>query len=139
MRSDKGYDQRQVTLTAPGAPGDYTLRYWNGDNSSLLHEQPLKVTAVEVALDPPASAPAGQYVTITWTGPGARYDEIQVWDPAARAGRGQSLANKRVQSDKGYDQRQVTIKLPDVPGNYELRYWNGDNQQLLHSQPFRVE
>ena len=139
VRSDKGYDQRQVTLTAPGAPGDYTLRYWNGDNSSLLHEQPLKVTAVEVALDPPASAPAGQYVTITWTGPGARYDEIQVWDPAARAGRGQSLANKRVQSDKGYDQRQVTIKLPDVPGNYELRYWNGDNQQLLHSQPFRVE
>ena len=139
VQNDKGYDQRQVTLTAPGEPGAYTLRYWNGDNSSLLHEQPLEVTAVEVALDPPASAPAGQYVTITWTGPGARYDEVQVWDPAARAGRGKSLANKRVQSDKGYDQRQVTLKLPDAPGDYELRYYNGDNQLVLHTQPFRVE
>ena len=139
VQSDRGYDQRQVTLTAPGVPGDFTLRYWNGDNSSLLHEQPLKVTAVEVALDAPASAPAGQYLTITWTGPGARYDEVQVWDPAARAGRGKSLAGKRIQSDKGYDQRQVTLKLPDAPGNYELRYWNGDNSLLLHSQPFRVE
>ncbi|GGA70141.1 hypothetical protein GCM10011521_05350 [Arenimonas soli] len=139
VQSDKGYDQRQVTMTAPGKPGDYTLRYWNGDNASLLHEQPLKVTAVEVALDAPASAPAGQYVTITWTGPGARYDEVQVWDPAARAGRGKSLVGKRVQSDKAYDQRQVTLKLPDAPGDYELRYWNGDNSLLLHSQPFRVE
>ena len=139
VHSDKGYDQRQVTLTAPGAPGAYTLRYWNGDNSSMLHEQPLDVTAVKVGFDAPDSGPAGQQVTITWTGPGARFDEVQVWDPAARAGRGQSLANKRVHSDKGYDQRQVSIKLPDVPGNYELRYYNGDNQLILHSQPFRVE
>ncbi len=139
VHSDKGYDQRQVTLTAPGAPGDYTLRYWNGDNSSVLHEQPLEVTSVDVGFDAPASGPAGQYVTIGWTGPGARFDEVQVWDPAARAGRGKSLANMRVQSDKAYDQRRVSIKLPDVPGNYELRYYNGDNQLVLHSQPFRVE
>lgn len=139
VQSAKGYDQRQVTLTAPGKAGEYTLRYYNGDNQSLLHEQPLRVTPVEVALDAPASAPAGSQLVVTWKGPGARYDEVQVWDPAARAGNGKSLGGRRVQSDKGYDQHQVTIKLPDAPGNYELRYYNGDNQLILHSQPLRVE
>jgi Ca-activated chloride channel family protein len=139
VQNDKTYDQRQVTLTAPAVPGEYTLRYWNGDNASLLHEQKLVVTAVDVALDAPGRASADSLLVVTWAGPGARYDEVQVWNPAARAGRGQVLVNRRVQSDKGYDQRQVTLKLPEAPGNYELRYWNGDNAALLHSQPLVVE
>lgn len=139
VQNDRGYDQRRVTLTAPAVPGAYTLRYWNGDNQSLLYEQPLAVTPVEVSLDAPASAPAGSQLTVGWAGPGAQYDEVQVWDPAARGGSGKALANKRVQNDRGFDQRQVTLKLPEAPGNYELRYWSGHGQVVLHSQPFRVD
>jgi Ca-activated chloride channel family protein len=139
VQTDKGYDQRQVTMTAPAKPGTYQLRYYNGDNSAVLMEQPLQVEPVEVRLDAPASGAAGQKLTVAWTGPGARYDEVQVFDPAGNAGRGKVLANRRVQSDPGYDERRATLTLPDKPGRYELRYWNGDNSALLHSQPFSVE
>src|SRR5690606_28928358 len=73
-----GADRREVTLVAPARPGDaYRLRYYNGDNSLVLHEQPLAVTAIEVALDAPAAGAAGEALVIGWTGPGARYDEVQ--------------------------------------------------------------
>jgi Ca-activated chloride channel family protein len=139
LHSDEGYDQRQVTMTAPARPGRYELRYWNGDNNAVLHAQPLDVTAVEVSFDAPARGAAGQSITVGWIGPGARYDEVQVHDPADRGGRGKVLATRRLQTDKGYDQRQASLKLPDAPGTYELRYWNGDNNAVMHVQPITVE
>jgi len=75
---------------------------------------------------------------VTWTGPGEQYDEVQVWDPRARAGRGAAVDNQRVHSAKGFDQRRVTLTAPATPGDYELRYYNGDNQLILHSQPLKV-
>jgi Ca-activated chloride channel family protein len=139
VQNDTGYDQRLVTVTAPARPGTYQLRYFNGHNSAMLHQQPLEVTAVDVSLEAPASAPASQKITVGWTGPGARYDEVQVFDPAARAGSGQVLASRRVQSDAGYPDRQLTLALPKQPGSYQLRYWNGDSSALLHTQPITVE
>ncbi|WP_205208511.1 VWA domain-containing protein [Arenimonas caeni] len=139
VQSDKGFDQRQVTMTAPARPGRYELRYWNGDNNAALHVQPLEVTAVQVSFDAPARGAAGQTITIGWTGPGARYDEVQVHDPNDRGGRGKVLASRRLQSDAGYDQRKASLKLPDAPGTYELRYWNGDNSAVMHVQPIIVE
>lgn len=139
VQTDRAFDKRQVTLTAPARAGNYTLRYWNGDNSSVLHVQPIGVTAIEVSFEAPGRAAAGQPLTLGWVGPGARYDEVQVFDPAGNAGRGKVLANRRLQTDKGYEQRQVTLKMPEAPGSYELRYWNGDNSAVLHSQPLTVE
>ena len=139
VRSSRGLDQRRVDLVAPAVPGDYELRYWNGDNSQVLATRALKVVAAEVALDAPASVPAASYFIVTWTGPGARYDEVQVHDPNDRGGRGKVLANRRLNVDPGYDQRRVTLKLPETPGTYELRYWNGENNAVLHSQPITVE
>ncbi len=139
VQTDKGYDLRQVTMTAPARPGRYELRYWNGDNNAALHVQALEVTAVKVSFDAPARGGAGQTITIGWTGPGARYDEVQVHDPNDRGGRGKVLANRRLQTDKAYDQRQVSLKLPDVPGSYELRYYNGDNSAVMHVQPITVD
>ncbi|WP_460456443.1 vWA domain-containing protein [Arenimonas alkanexedens] len=139
VQSDKGYDQRQVTMTAPATPGDYLLRYWNGTSRVLLHEQPLAVTAVPVGLDAPARAGAGTALVVTWTGPGAAYDEVQVWNPRAQAGRGEVVTSGRVQSQPTYEQRQVSLTLPKVPGEYALRYWNGQDRILLHTQPLTVE
>ena len=134
-----GAARREVTLVAPATPGGYRLRYYNGDNASVLLERPLAVSAIEVRLDAPARGAAGQKLTVGWTGPGARYDEIQVFDPAGNGGRGKVLANRRVQSDPGQAARQATLTLPLQPGRYQLRYYNGDNSAVLHSQPFTVE
>jgi len=38
-----GYDARLVKIKAPDEPGDYVLRYWNGDNSVALYEQPVVI------------------------------------------------------------------------------------------------
>ncbi|KFN47752.1 hypothetical protein N790_07425 [Arenimonas malthae CC-JY-1] len=134
-----GTARREVTLVAPATAGAYRLRYYNGDNASVLFERPLAVTAIEVRLDAPARGAAGQKISLGWTGPGARYDEVQVYDPAGNGGRGKVLANRRVQSDPGFAARQLTLALPAQPGRYQLRYWNGDNSAVLHSQPFTVE
>ena len=134
-----GAARREVTLVAPATAGGYRLRYYNGDNASVLLERPLAVAAIEVRLDAPARGAAGQKITVGWTGPGARYDEIQVFDPAGNGGRGKVLANRRVQSDPGQPARQATLTLPAQPGRYELRYYNGDNSAVLHSQPFTVD
>ena len=78
----------------------------------------LAVTAVEVRLDAPAGGAAGQKISLGWTGPGARYDEVQVYDPAGNGGRGKVLANRRVRSDPGFAARQLTLALPAQPGRY---------------------
>ena len=139
VQSDKGYDLRQVTMTAPARPGAYELSYYSGDNSAVLHVQPIEATAVEVSFDAPASAAAGETISIGWVGPGARYDDVQVVDPAANGGRGKVLVNRRLSSDPGFAQRRASLKLPDTPGRYELRYYNGDNSAELHSQPITVQ
>lgn len=39
----RGFTGNEATLKAPEQPGDYLLRYWNGESSSALAERPLRV------------------------------------------------------------------------------------------------
>ena len=41
---------RTVELVAPNEPGDYQLRYWNGDDKTVLATAPITVIATEVSL-----------------------------------------------------------------------------------------
>ena len=139
VTTDKGAAQRQATVVAPAVPGDYELRYYNGDNRKVLATRPLTVTAIEVSLQAPDRAPADSPITVRWTGPGAAFDNIEIHDPAARTGEGQLVVNRRVVNDPGYAQRQVTLRTPKVAGTYQLRYYNGDNRAVLATRPLIVE
>jgi Ca-activated chloride channel family protein len=75
---------------------------------------------------------------VTWQGPGARYDEIQIWDPNAKGGEGKKLTGRRLRNDD-YDNNKVTIKAPDKPGTYQLRYYNGDNRAVLAEREIAVQ
>ena len=138
VTTDQGAAQRQATVVAPAVPGDYHLRYYNGDNRKVLVTRPLRVVAAEVSLEAPASVPMASRVTIGWTGPGARFDEVQLFDPAAKNGDGRLVDSQRVTTDKGAAQRQATVVAPAVPGDYELRYYNGDNRTVLATRPITV-
>ncbi len=138
LNSDKGFDQRQATVVAPAQPGEYELRYWNGDNRKVLATRVLRVVDAEVALDAPASVPAASRITVGWTGPAGKLDDLEMFDPRARNGEGLILDRQRLLSDKGFDQRQATVVAPANPGEYELRYWNGDNRKVLATRTVQV-
>ena len=127
----------EVTLVAPVKPGDYQIRYWNGDNKTVMATSPIVVTEIIASLTFDSPVSAGSTLTITWDGPGAKYDEVYIWDPRARAGDGKKFTGKRVRNDD-FDNKTVTMPVPAKPGMYEVRYWNGDNKTDLVSVPLEV-
>jgi Ca-activated chloride channel family protein len=139
VATDKGAAQKQATVVAPAVPGQYELRYYNGDNRTVLATRPITVTAIEVSLQAPDRAPVDSPITVRWTGPGATFDNIEIHDPAARNGEGQLVVNRRITTDPGYARREATLRTPKVPGTYQLRYYNGDNRAVLATRPLIVE
>jgi len=136
LRNDD-YDGRKVTLPGPAEAGTYELRYWNGDNRTVMATATIVVRPAEVSLTAPESLPAGRVIEVSWEGPGARYDEVQLWDPDARGGEGRKVQSKRLRNDD-YDGRKVTLPGPAEPGTYELRYWNGDNRTVMATATIEI-
>ncbi|MBL4646488.1 MAG: hypothetical protein JKY99_08540, partial [Rhizobiales bacterium] len=128
--SGKGFDERKVELPAPGKAGAYELQYWNGDNKRMLASRPITIVEAPVSLEAAETAETSKAFTVDWIGPGARYDAVQLWDPAARGGEGKKLRKKRLRNDD-FDNQRITMAGPANPGIYELRYWNGDNKIVL--------
>jgi Ca-activated chloride channel family protein len=127
-------DKRSVKLTAPVRPGSYQLRYWNGDSRKVLVTRPITVESMEVAVQGPATVPAGQRFQATWVGPGATRDVVDVFNAAT----GKAVASARL-INGDYQNRSVTIKAPAEPGRYQLRYYNGDSRTVLFEAPLTVQ
>ena len=136
VRNDD-FDNKSVRLVVPAKPGAYEVRYWNGDNKVDLVSVPLEVTEVAVSLDFTSPADAGSMLTIKWDGPGARYDEVYIWDPKAKGGEGKKFTGKRLRNDD-FDNRTVKLPVPVDPGTYEVRYWNGDSKIDMAMAPLEV-
>lgn len=136
LRNDD-FENRKVSLTAPAEPGDYLLRYWNGENRKVLATRTFEVIATEVLLKAPQSVNAGKGITIQWQGPGGKYDNIVLFDPQGNNGEGKEIRNKRLRNDD-YENRTVSLTAPVKPGIYELRYWNGENRRILASTSIEV-
>jgi Ca-activated chloride channel family protein len=131
-------DARTVDLIVPAIPGAYELRYYSGDGRKALATRPITIESVAVSLDAPSAVSAGEYFEASWVGPGAFRDQVEVFDPAAQAGRGKVLASSRLTSG-GYDEKKVRIKAPAEPGSYLLRYFNGDSRLVLFETDITVE
>ncbi len=131
-------DARTVDLVAPTDTGAYELRYFNGDSSVVLATRPISIVGVEVSLDAPDTAKMGYQIQVKWQGPGARRDEIELFDAQAQAGRGKVLVSKRIVNGD-IDARTVDLVVPALPGTYELRYFNGDSREVLATRPITVE
>lgn len=137
LRNDD-FENNTASLPTPITPGTYQLRYWNGDNKSVLVTRPLAIMPLEISLEAPPSVETETRFDVDWQGPGARYDAVQIWDPSARGGKGKVVHQKRVWSgDKG--SQTVTLNAPKAAGEYELRYYNGDNKKVLLTQPLSVQ
>ncbi|WP_305989233.1 VWA domain-containing protein [Roseibium sp. MMSF_3544] len=136
LRNDD-FENQRVTLPGPVKAGPYELQYYNGDNKTVLASVPLEVTETVVALEAPDQIGQGRHITVTWTGPGARYDSVQFFDPRARAGDGRVVHQKRLRNDD-FDNNRATLPSAAKPGEYQLRYYNGDNKTVLLTRPITV-
>jgi Ca-activated chloride channel family protein len=130
------YDGRSVTLIAPAKAGDYDLRYFSGDSRAVLVTRPVTIVETEVSVTAPDSVPAGEAFTASWVGPGATRDAIEI--VAADAADGKAVASSRL-INGDYDAQTVKVKAPKEPGNYLLRYWNGQSEVILATRPIVVE
>lgn len=135
LNQDRGFGDKQATITAPIAPGSYTLRYYSGTGSRVLVERSFSVRAIPVSLDAPASVPAGQRFTLRWQGPGAVRDDVQI----VGAEGDKVVRRQRLNQDRGFADNEASLVAPEQPGDYRLRYWNGESDTGLVERPLRVE
>jgi Ca-activated chloride channel homolog len=112
-------DGNPVQIILPAEPGPYELRYRFRDSETIL-ARPITVTAAEVTLTAPDTAPAGSTIAVGWVGPNAENDNIQVALPG-----GSYLGYAYVR-----DGNPVQLRLPATPGTYELRYYFRDTQTI---------
>ena len=107
-----------VELQAPTEPGEYDLRYVMQavDGRIIKYRQPLLVTAVEASLSYPETVAAGEYFQVTWDGPGAAHDYVDVVPVGYKDTSGElSYAYTR-------DGETLDIRAPEEAGRYDLRY-----------------
>ncbi|MAM62398.1 MAG: hypothetical protein CMH11_12990 [Maritimibacter sp.] len=121
-----------LPLPMPTEAGTYELRYVLSASRTVAgRSEPFEVSDTSVSLEGPAEAPAGSDVEITWTGPDAKNDYIGI----GRVGRDERPYLTYAYTRTG---NPVTVKAPIEPGDYEIRYFLGQDQSELAAVPLTL-
>jgi hypothetical protein len=122
----------QVTLTAPDVPGAYEIRLLGAASPYPTRaSRPLTVEDVAASLEAPDQVDAGAEFSVRWTGPGNALDYVS-W---AEAGADDKVYKNYAYTKKG---NPLTLRAPDAPGQYEVRYFMGGSNRLIARRPFTV-
>ncbi|MDA7426879.1 VWA domain-containing protein [Primorskyibacter aestuariivivens] len=122
-----------LILRMPVEPGDYEIRYIaNANGTAILGREPITLTEVTATLDARETGRAGGTLAVHWDGPDFKGDYIGL----SRAG----------SSDSEYESYRYTsedsplvVELPEVPGDYELRYYIGQDRKVIARLAVSVE
>jgi len=109
-----------VTIQMPGTPGPYELRYVSQDQT-IVARRPITVVPAPVSLSAPEQAIVGQLVPVHWVGPDAELDNVQLRRPGEDGYQSYDYVSGN---------NPVTLRMPDVPGRYELAYVLNDSQAI---------
>jgi len=118
-------------LALPEAPGDYELRYIDAAGGRVLADRPIRVAGAAATLEAAPVIEAGADFDVAWTGPGNQNDFIII----VLAGADQGASGNYAYTRKG---SPATLKAPDQPGGYELRYISGLSRATLARLPVTV-
>jgi Ca-activated chloride channel family protein len=124
-------DASQGSLTAPGAPGLYELRYALAQDRRTLASVPVEVVETEVTLTGPEQVTTGAVFDFSWDGAINERDFITI--VPANADEGSSDEYIRVK-----DTSEGSMTAPGTPGLYELRYALNQDRRTLASVPVEV-
>ncbi len=124
-------DGSPVKVAAPIKPGEAEIRYMGGQGNKVLARQPIKVIAAEISLKAAESTTAGAAVSIEWTGPDNKSDFITIVPATADDGQYKAFSYTK-------DGTPIKVAAPITPGMAEIRYMNGEGNQVLARQPINV-
>ena len=124
-----------ATLTAPPIPGDYELRYFSPDAGGLVHRLAITVTPAQGAFQGPASATAGDRVSVTWSGPAVPGDFIFIAPVAWNANQYPIGGNGKAPVENG---SPISLNVPETNGPHEYRYFSAGGGRALFTAPVEV-
>lgn len=124
-------DGTPLKLQVPSVPGEYEVRYiLEGRGKRAIATVPLTVTAVDATIEIAETVEPGSNLVISWTGPDNPGDYIAI----SKSG------------DTGYetyvytrDGSPIILKVPQAPGDYEVRYVLKEDNTVVTAAPLSVE
>jgi hypothetical protein len=120
-----------ASLDAPDIPGRYLIRYHSGSSGyAVLASRPLEVVDTRATFEPLPPMDAGAAVTIAWQGPGHPRDFISIDSPGS--------ADRQYGVYEYARATPVTIRAPDQPGDYVVRYHLGSSYRVVGETPLTV-
>ncbi|WP_394182164.1 VWA domain-containing protein [Yoonia maritima] len=125
------YEGNPAPLLLPIVPGEYEIRYYAGQDDTVLFTSTINLTPVTASLEAAETAKSGGTLTVTWDGPGYEYDFVAI----------SALDEEGYQSESWsytYEGNPLTIIVPEVPGQYELRYFLGQDEVAIANRPLTV-
>lgn len=117
-------------LTAPIAAGACEIRYMTG-RQEILARADVVVTPVSATLEAPASAVAGSYIPVKWSGPDNEGDRIVILS----AGESHGIYDSRARTSDG---NPATVRATSDPGDTVIQYISGLNDVVLGSVPIKI-
>jgi len=135
---------KPAEITAPVEPGDYEIRYvmsndyttYAGMQHAIQARTPIKVTAVDAAIDAPATAIGGSTITIKIATPDSWEDDIVsvVKTAANKTNSDSRYGLSRVVQDDG----SFKIRVPAVAGDYEIAYFLNPGTRVIARRPLTI-
>jgi len=130
-----------ATLTAPAEPGAYEVRYilangyttYPGMQRVVQASAPVQVTAVTASLSGPDTALGGSTILVEWAGPDG-WDNDQI--SAVEAGAERINRDSNTRPDAAGE--PVSLRLPAIPGEYELAYFLQPGAKVLARHPITI-
>ena len=123
---------KEVDLTAPEVAGAYELRVLSKNSPyPTISRQAIEVTAVSATLTVPESVEAGANFDVQWQGPGNDREFITV----VKADAPEHSYDVYVYAG---DSPTVTLRAPEEPGNYEVRYLSASKYYTLGAAPLTI-
>ena len=140
-RGEKSYAYTKtgnpLSLRLPGTAGEYDVRYIlaASNGRAVKAVEPITIIAAEATLTFNGKAKAGETLTITWIGPNNKNDYIDLVAKGSTATRGE-IAYAYTKNGS-----PASIKLPDEPGLYDVRYIMAavDGRKIVATKSVTVE
>ena len=120
-----------LTVRAPDTPGDYEVRYVTGANDKVRARAQLPVREATASMKAPNEVGAGSPIEVSWSGPDNPDDYISVAEGGTDGGTSVNYTYARKGST-------LTVRAPDTPGAYELRYVMAQSDRVIARSDLKV-
>ncbi|MEO0752760.1 MAG: hypothetical protein AAFY25_13280, partial [Pseudomonadota bacterium] len=121
----------QKELTAPSDPGLYEIRYILRQGNKTMARADIELVAAEVSVSGPETVRANSEMVVSWSPTVNRSDYIALVPMGSPDNDFSQYFSTREQSER-------TIKTPDTPGVYELRYVLKEGTRVVARQTIDV-